>query len=146
MVTIKIYLLKCLFFLAVWYNPFLCDCFSLSPGEGVMLSCFNPDHSLSLSQTEEEFFRKRRSRGGESFFAVYYHKYKDQTGKNHVMSQYHCNYSIFLSPTTQTPQLLSANQRLFTLDQLKNCSGVKFFHCQENTFKEDMYTYINITV
>lgn len=117
-----------------------------------MLSCFNPDHSLSHSHTQRKNSSEKEGAGEEIkniFFAVYYHKYKDQTGKKQVMSQYHRSYRIFIpppAPHTQTPQLLYANERLFTLDQLKNCSGAKFFHCQEGTFKEDTYAYINITV
>lgn len=74
-----------------------------------MLSCFNPDHSLSHSHTQRKNSSEKEGAGEEIkniFFAVYYHKYKDQTGKKQVMSQYHRSYRIFIPPRpthTNTP-------------------------------------------
>lgn len=116
MVTIKIYLLKCRLFFFFWLFGtilfFVTFCFSLSPGDIVMLSCFNPDHSLSLSDRGRILQKKRGQRGG-SFLLYIITSTKTKQGRTKSWVTIAVIIAFFLSPTTQTPQLLSANQRLF---------------------------------
>lgn len=132
MVTIKIYLLKCRLFFFFWLFGtilfFVTFCFSLSPGDIVMLSCFNPDHSLSLSDRGRILQKKRGQRGG-SFLLYIITSTKTKQGRTKSWVTIAVIIAFFYPLPHKHPNC-------FLL--IRDCSGAKFFHCQEGTFKEDI--------